>query len=150
MKAYKKVINTENDITEAGNQLISLDLEKGPYILILAKKRKKRTVNQNAWLAAWINLIKENTGMTYNEVYTDLLQQCSDLIETRTVKGESILVPRSSSQMDTLQFSEFMDKVHAYIIEALEIDLPFPDNNRFNDFMFQYQSDNYDNLIEEE
>jgi hypothetical protein len=149
MKKIKTFITTEGDRREAMEAIRGLDLTRAPFVFMLGKHVRRRSNQQNRWFWAWANLTAEHTGMTPMEVHDEWLRECGEYVEVKTLRGGVIMAPKGTSQMNTVEFTEFLDKVHAYTLDGCDLDLPFPENDNFDVFMVNYAKSNFDDITED-
>ncbi len=107
----------------AHNLVDELDLEK-PWDITIKPYRKQRTLPQNALLHKWIGLLAEFTGDTQESMKSDLKTEFAEIVESRITPGE--FRPMDTSEMDTLQMSEFMNRIYAWATTEMGLILPVP------------------------
>lgn len=82
-------------------------------------KRNKRSNNQNALYWLWLDIISEYTGFDSDELHNSF--RAMFLTDNR-VKPPLV---RSTSVLDTVEFTKYLDKVKLYALENISPDLKF-------------------------
>lgn len=111
-------------------------LANGIYIISIKKVRKQRSNKQNGylWGCAYPLLLKGMINTGWEFVSEDQIHEffkgqfTADKVVNRDT-GEIIEIPASTTEMDTVTFKTYVDKLREYAIEYLGIDLPEPDKN---------------------
>lgn len=106
----------------------------GKYQISVKRVRKPRTNDQNAWLWACIYPMLLDSLIDAGWEFTDV-EQIHEFFKTQfTVDkvinkhtGEIIEFPSSTTQMDTVIFSTYCEKLREYGREYLNIEIPDPD-----------------------
>ncbi len=116
-------------------------LANGNYTITVTKQTRKRSIDQNAMMWWWWGIIEKSTGQDKNDIHDYF---CSRFIDHRIVSfnGKNSNVTGRTSSLNTKQFGEFLDKVHAEVSTELGIRLPLPNDRFFDDYMNEY----YNNL----
>jgi len=150
MRKIKERLRTKEDVRKMINELQNLDFSKNQvYVIALGRYIKLKTVNQVKWFWAWCNMIADETGMTSQNVHDELISQCSNRVETKTISGRKIMKPKGISSMNTVEFAELMLKIHVFILDTLGLNLTFPSSDKFDDFLFHYATDSITNEMED-
>jgi hypothetical protein len=102
-----------------------LDVSK-PWSITVEPYRKKRTNSQNALLHKWFDIIGRDTGYAaaeIKEIYRDMFLGTMP----RDFGGEVRDVRRSTADLKSEEFSEFMDRVYQHATASLGVLLPLPE-----------------------
>jgi hypothetical protein len=118
---------------QALNNALS-DAPDGIYSLEIKKVRKKRSLNQNEWLWGCIYPMLMDALIHEGWEFTDT-EQVHGFFKVQMVKdrvinkhtGEIIEFPASTTEMDTLTFATYCDKLREYAHEYLNLEIPDPD-----------------------
>jgi len=106
----------------------------GHYRVEITRVRRKRTLDQNGWLFGCIYpmLLKalNDQGWEFTNV-----AQVHDFFKSLLWKqrfvnrhtGEIVELPQSTTEMDTVQFSTYCEKLRDYGREFLGVEIPDPD-----------------------
>ena len=88
------------------------------------------------WL--WFTCIEKETGTDKQEVH----DYYCDLFLSRQIlfNGKETVVSGSTSKLNTLQMSDFMNKVQADAASELGITLPLPADRYYEEFINHYKS----------
>lgn len=98
-------------------------LRNGRYRLIIERYTEPRTLSQNALMWLWFTCIEQETGTDKQDVhdyYCNLY-----LRRTTIIKGKETVIAGSTSKLNTLQMTDFLNKVKADAATELGITLPF-------------------------
>lgn len=108
----------------------------GRYMITTQKIRGKRTVNQNEYLWGLVypllldSLVNEGWEFTSTEQVHEFFKS---LVAKREVvnysTGEIVSIPVSTSEMDTVQFSSYLQEIRKYAKEYLNLEIPDPDKD---------------------
>lgn len=108
-------------------------LADGFYRIEVRKIRKKRTLDQNAWLFGCIYpmLLKALNDEGWEFVTT---QQVHEFFKSMLGKekfinkhtGEIVEIPQSTAEMNTVQFATYCEELRNYGREYLNIEIPEP------------------------
>ena len=102
-------------------------LRNGRYRLIIERYTEPRTLSQNALMWLWFTCIEQETGTDKQDVhdyYCNLY-----LRRTTIIKGKETVIAGSTSKLNTLQMTDFLNKVKADAATELGITLPLPEEN---------------------
>jgi hypothetical protein len=83
-------------------------------------KRNKRSKNQNALYWMWLDVISEYTGYDSDELHNSFRAM---FLTNNRVKPPLV---RSTSLLDTGEFTKYLDKIKLYALENISPDLKFP------------------------
>lgn len=111
-------------------------LANGIYIITIKKVRRKRSNKQNGylWGCAYPLLLKGmiNVGWefaTIEQIHEFFKGQFTSEQIVNKDTGEVVEIPSSTSEMDTVTFNTYVDKLREYASEYLGMELPEPDKN---------------------
>lgn len=82
-------------------------------------KRNKRSNNQNALYWLWLDVISEYTGFESDELHNSFRAM---FLTNNQVKPPLV---RSTSLLDTAEFTKYLDKIKLYALENISSDLKF-------------------------
>ena len=110
----------------------------GTYTLSVARKRKKRTLPQNALMWLWFTCISRESGMPIQDVHDTY---CARFLarDAATLQGDIVRVYGSTSRLSTEAMATFLDQVQADAAE-MGIILPRPEDLYFDDFYNEYKN----------
>ena len=110
-KFYRKVnedgtIPGSQDIRDAVKSFFGKEIE-----IVIRKKTKKRTNDQNEMFWAYMTMIGNDLGYTKNEMYK--LAVGKFLTEETIIEktGEIILTTKKTSELNTKEFGVFIDRI---------------------------------------
>lgn len=100
--------------------------------------RRRRSEQQNSYY--WkvvVGLVRKALMEEHGEMYTKdevhgiLKQQCNWREITNEESGESIKIPKSTRDLNTLEFEEYEERCRRFAAEFLGVDIPLP--NEYTD-----------------
>ena len=97
--------------------------------------REKRTVDQNRLLFLWIGCVSLETGYFKDEVH-EIFKKKFLGIEVFEIWGERVERLRSTANLDTKQFSDYLDRIQQFASTEMGIILPNPKDQYFEQFYF--------------
>lgn len=98
--------------------------------------RRRRSGQQNSYY--WkvvVGLVRKALMEEHGEMYTKdevhgiLKQQCNWREITNEESGESIKIPKSTRDLNTLEFEEYEERCRRFAAEFLGVDIPLPNEN---------------------
>jgi hypothetical protein len=116
-------------------------LEGKDIVIIIEKKRKKRSNNQNAYYFGLVipmmkqgfyNSLGEHVGT--DEIHTFLKNRFLFKEIVNEQNAEIIKMPQSTTELTTIQFEEYLDKIREFGLEFLNINIPLPNDTLTIDF----------------
>ena len=112
-------------------------LRNGRYRVTIERYTEPRTLNQNALMWMWFTCIEQETGTPKQDVhdyYCNLF-----LRRTAVIKGRETVIAGSTSKLNTLQMTDFLNKVKADAATELGITLPLPQDRFYQEFINEYK-----------
>lgn len=106
----------------AVDSIIALPLDIDWQVTV-EKRKKKRTLSQNALIHKWFAIVAEYTGDTEAGVKSDLVEACAPTVESK-VTGE--MRAKSTSEMTTQEMSDFIDHLYVFITNEIGCRIPMP------------------------
>jgi len=108
------------------------------YIVEIKQKRSIRSIQQNRLYWLWIACICDETGGDKDSVHSELgemflpKEQRKGIIEIREI-------PVSTSSLNTLQFTNYLESINVFASSELGIVLPNPDDLYWDEFYSKYK-----------
>jgi len=103
------------------------------YKVTIEPYKAKRSVSQNRLLWLWMNEISnkyyETRGKLYSpDMWAEYFKQ--NFIESAIteIRGEAIKMAKTTTQMTTKEFTDYLEKIDIYVVSELDIILPHPDD----------------------
>lgn len=98
----------------------------GDVVVAVGKHRKPRSIDQNGWYWGCIlKLMSEVTGHTEKELHEAMKQRFN--CKAITVGKQVVPIPGTTSDMNTMEFSEYCERVRAFAAAELNLVIPDPD-----------------------
>lgn len=118
------------------NLMCSL-LRNGEYTLKIVRKTKPRTISQNSLMWMWYKCMEDATG-TPKEDFHDYYK--SKYLSRDVAIGKQLYrVTGSTSDLNTLQMTHFLEKVKADAATEFGIILPLPEDRYYQAFIAEYR-----------
>lgn len=94
--------------------------------IIIHRKRKHRSVQQNRyyWLVA--SMLSDHTGFTKDEIHAILK---SKFLRTEKVNQDSGAVydyVKSTTELSTMEYEEYLDSVRQFAAQEFDLQIPMP------------------------
>lgn len=103
----------------------------GEYTIVVKKKDTKRTSQQNRLYRKWLTIIEEATGQDADMLHEFFKNKFLD-IPVESIFGEDVKRNISTTKLSTIEFTNYLDKINAFVSTELGIRLPQP-----NDVFFE-------------
>lgn len=132
----KRKLSTELDRNMVIAYIQRLDITKKLYTVETLEKRVGRTISQNNLYWLWIACIEHETGQDRNELH-DLFKDMFILPVETEVLGRKI-IRHTTTDKDTLQFKQYLDKIQILASTELGIKLPDPNDKYWQEFYEYY------------
>ena len=111
-------------------------LANGKYTITIKRANEKRSIPQNDLMWMWLTCIERETGTPKDDVY---MYYCKKfLMKTIQVGNRMERIYNTSSKLNTLQMTDFLNKIKADAAQELGIRLPLPEDRFFECFYAQY------------
>jgi hypothetical protein len=133
----KRKLQTELDREMIIGQIKRLDLKKS-YTVEVTEKRVRRSIPQNSLMWLWLTCIEHETGTDRNDLH-DYFKERYILPTEVNIFGEKRL-KYTTTDKDTKQFKEYLDKIQCFASAELSITLPNPEDKQWEEF-YNYYSD---------
>ena len=112
-------------------------IRNGAYTLTLSRQERRRTLAENRLLWLWFSCLEKETG-TPKEDFHDYY--CSRFLRRQVVfNGEERTVTGGTSKLNTVQFSDFLNRIQADVASEFGIRLPNPDDLYWSEFEACYR-----------
>lgn len=109
------------------------------YLIDVKVKREKRSVEQNRLYWLWLTCIQEETGNDKEDLHEFFKQHILGKEEKAIMDGKySVTVVRSSTSLDTLEMTRYLDRVQQFAHHE-GIILPKPEDLGWEDFYNRYK-----------
>ena len=112
-------------------------LRDGVYVLSIKRKTEPQTVSQNALMWMWFKCMEDNTG-TEKQDWHDYY--CAKFLMREANFGRKrFSVVGGTSTLNTVQMTDFMNKVQADAATEWGITLPLPADRYYQEFIQHYR-----------
>lgn len=126
--------NLDRDMVIA--YLVRLDISKKLYTVEVLEKKSNRTISQNSLYWLWLTCIEHETGTGRDELH-EFFKQKFLLPDEINVFGITIL-RWTTTDKNTLQFKNYLDKIQIFANAELSIMLPNPEDQHWDEFYYYY------------
>jgi dihydroorotate dehydrogenase len=88
--------------------------------------KKTRSIQQNkAYFGLAVNMIANHLGYDKEDMHKALAEKFLGTVEIKFGK-ETLIVPKSTKNLTTVQFIEYTERVQRWAAEFLELNIPCP------------------------
>ena len=108
------------DTPEKWKQYLSGCSADTPGVLTVEKKKGRRSLSQNGYYWVYLGVIENETGNNADDLHELFKRKFLTPVE-KTVLGEKVRFPASTTELGKTEFSEYMDKICALT------NVPLPD-----------------------
>lgn len=112
-------------------------LANGTYTVKIVRKTRPRTIPQNSLMWMWYKCMEEMTGQK-KEDFHDYYKR-KFLTRQIAIKGRWVDVVGNTSDLNTLQFTDYLEKVKADAATEFGIMLPLPADRTYKNFIDEYR-----------
>ena len=111
-------------------------LANGTYTITIKRANEKRSIAQNDLMWMWLSCIERETGTPKDDIY---MYYCKKFLMKTIQVGEKMeRIYNTSSKLNTVQMTDFLNKIQADAAQELGIRLPLPEDRFFECFYAQY------------
>lgn len=108
----------------------------GEYVLLIQRRKRRRTTPQNAylWAVVYPMLLTglQQAGWEFTDcgqVHHFFKQHVAGESFINRKTGEAVTLPGSTAAMTTLEFETYVDRLRRYAEQYLNIEIPEPNHN---------------------
>ncbi len=98
-----------------------------PIELIIRRKKKYRSIQQNKFLWLSYNLISDHTGFTPDELHEIFKGMFLKREKVNEKTGTLFTYTESTTALTTIEFMEYMERIVKFSAEEFGITLPMPE-----------------------
>ena len=132
----KRKVSNEVDRDMIIGAIRRLDLLKKTYFVDITGKKVVRTLPQNKLYWLFLTCIETETGTDRDDLHTYFKEKFILPTEVN-IFGEKHL-KYTTTDKDTKQFKEYLDKIQIFASTELSITLPNPEDNNWEEFYSYY------------
>lgn len=103
------------------------DKQGRPLVVSVKRKKRRRSLSQNALMWAWNTILGNELGYDPEEMHDTLKRKLLPPIIV-TIGGEDVEISASTSKLDTVGMSDYLDRLQRFASTDLDIVLPSPDD----------------------
>jgi len=128
----KRLIKTELDREMAIAFLKRIDLQDRPFLFSCIQEKIKRSVQQNRLERLWLTCISHETGNDVDDLHKYFKEKYTEPIITRVFGKE--IITYTTTNLNTIQFTNFLEKIRIEADRDLSIRLPLPIDQYWQEF----------------
>lgn len=113
-------------------------LRNGKYTVKIVRKTAPRTVSQNSLMWMWFTCMEESTGQRKEDFHD--YYKAKFLCRHIAIKGRLVNVVGSTADLNTMQMSQYLEKIKADAATEFGITLPLPEDVTYQTFVAEYRS----------
>lgn len=100
------------------------------YDISIVLHKTKRTLDQNGLYFRWVNIIAKETGNDTDTTHKALAKKFLG-VEVVDVMGEKVARIKSTTKLNTAEFTDYLTQVESFAVQELGIILPHPEDRYF-------------------
>lgn len=112
-------------------------LRNGEYTVKIIRKTQPRTISQNSLMWMWYKCMEEATGQPKEDFHD--YYKAKFLARPIAIKGKWVKVVGSTTDLNTLQMTDYLEKVKADAAIEFGITLPLPEDRTYQSFVDYYK-----------
>lgn len=112
-------------------------LRNGEYTVKIVRKTQPRTISQNSLMWMWYKCMEEATGQRKEDFHD--YYKTKFLSRQVVIGGRWVTVFGSTTDLNTLQMTNYLEKVKADAAVEFGIMLPLPDDRNYQAFISEYK-----------
>lgn len=132
------VVKRNGEIVEKPNfDFLLSTLGNGEYTVKITRKTKARTLPQNSLMWMWYQCMEDATGQPKEDFHD--YYKSKFLLREITIGERTAMVPMSTTSLNTIQMTNFLEKIQADASSEFGITLPLPEDVNYQDFVDYYR-----------
>ena len=112
-------------------------LRNGEYTVKIVRKTQPRTISQNSLMWMWYKCMEEATGQRKEDFHD--YYKAKFLSRQVAICGRWVTVVGSTTDLNTLQMTTYLEKVKADAAVEFGITLPLPEDRDYQTFVSEYR-----------
>lgn len=112
-------------------------LRNGEYTVKIVRKTQPRTISQNSLMWMWYKCMEEQTGQPKEDFHD--YYKAKFLTRQVAIRNRWVSVVGSTTDLNTLQMTDYLDKVKADAAVEFGIMLPLPEDRTYQSFVSHYR-----------
>ena len=132
----KRLIKTEMDREMAIGTLKRLDLHERSYLFTCEEQKRIRTIPQNKLYRLWLTCISQETGNEVADLHDEFKERYTEPIITEVLGKRR--VKYTTTNLNTIQFTNYLEKIKIFAATELSITLPLPEERYWHEFYDYY------------
>lgn len=132
----RMIVSSDADRKRFIDFVQGIDLKSNHFVAEFKRYRVRRSISQNSLYWLWLRCIKDETGNSTEDLHEYFSQKYLSW-KPKEVLGEEIAVRSRTSELDTAQFTEYLEKIRVEMLEQA-IYLPEPGAAVWEEFFTKY------------
>lgn len=132
------ILKAEKDIQAVCNYLQTIKVSHKPYRVTIEVEKSKRTKDQNRLYWMWLSCISEESGNSRDDLHEFFKQKFLNTY-ARVIYGEEVKCVQSTTELQTDEFTKYLENIQLWVAEELGITLPNPDDLIYSIFEDKYK-----------
>lgn len=108
------------------------------YVIEIKIKREQRSIDQNRLYWLWLNCLMDETGEHRDNLHEYFKSKFLGAKECRCF-DTVFFIPQSTTAQDTKQFTDYLERVRQFAATELNITLPDPKDQYWEEFYNTYK-----------
>lgn len=132
-------IYSDADKIAVKDYIDKLNIHHKNYKVAITRKAEKRTIPQNRLYRLWLNCISAESGNDVEDLHEYLKMTFLD-VHSRIIYGKEVMRVTSTTELNTEQFTAFLEKVQQWASSELGVILPNPEDRFYEQFVERYKN----------
>lgn len=112
-------------------------LRNGEYTVKIVRKTQPRTISQNSLMWMWYKCMEDATGQRKEDFHD--YYKAKFLSRVVAIGKRWVTVCGSTTELNTLQMTDYLEKVKADAASEFGITLPLPEDRTYQAFITEYR-----------
>lgn len=113
-------------------------LRNGTYTVKITRKTQPRTISQNALMWMWFKCMEDATGTPKNDFHD--YYKAKFLGREIAVGSKWVHVIGSTTELNSLQMTEYLNRIQVDAAQEFGISLPLPADRHYQNFISEYSN----------
>lgn len=102
--------------------------------ILIHKKKKHRSINQNRYYWLVLNMVSEDTGFRPQEAHEIFKRKFLTIEKVYEETGQVYEYTKSTTELSTIEFEEYVEQVRQFVAQEFMIYIPLPNEEIQIDF----------------
>jgi hypothetical protein len=100
--------------------------------------KSKRSIDQNSLYWLWLAAIESETGNSKEDLHEYFKDKYLGY-KVNNVFDSEVKTRISTTKINTKEFTDYLEKIHLFVLEEIGVNLPYPDDRFFEQFLNEFK-----------